>query len=92
MELVLHSLYDSITNTYMQPLCFRSQAESLRAFAHAANDLRSEISKSPSDYHIMNMGSFDDNNGKFTILPTPQRVATASQFVVKKTEETEVQL
>jgi hypothetical protein len=79
-KLNLYSIYDSKVKFYDRPMVFRNRGEALRAWEQAANDEKATISTHPADYALMEIGEFDDQNGKITCHPVPESLGLAVEF------------
>lgn len=78
------SVYDSKVESYLPPLYMKSKGEFLRAFAEAANDVKSNIGKYPSDYTGFELGTWDDSSCLFTPHVTPVSLGIALEFVTER--------
>jgi len=76
----IFSVYDSAAKTYCVPFFSDNVATAVRAFAHAANDPSSEISRFPSDFILFHFGNFDTSTCEM-ITTTPVKLAVAITLV-----------
>lgn len=81
MLLSVFSIYDAGISTWMPPLFARNKGEILRWFMEASNDSQSKISKYPSDYTLFEIGTWDDDKCKFSLLSTPVSIGIALEYV-----------
>ena len=81
MLMKIYSVYDSKVEAYLPPLFYKSKGEFLRAFAEAANDVKSNIGKYPADYTAFELGSWDDSSSSFDLHKTPLSLGVALEFV-----------
>lgn len=80
MELILCSIYDKASNTYVQPFCVRHMAEAKRMFSMSVNDKRDgSMSVHPEDFTLVRLGVFDDNSG-VVVCNGPERIANGTEF------------
>lgn len=63
MKLVLCSVQDTVAGVYSRPFCARSDAEAQRIFAQICVE-DPTVSKSPSDYRLYRLGTFDELEGE----------------------------
>lgn len=81
---MIHKIFavlDSKAETYTHPLIFKTKGEAIRSFSDEANNGNSQISRHPEDYTLFEVGSYDDSNATFDLLPTPTPVGKALEFV-----------
>lgn len=74
------SIYDSCAKTFLPPWYKPSVPEGVRDFRLLVLDPNSVVSKSPEDYVLFTLGTFDSDNGSFELLPAPERVISALQL------------
>lgn len=48
-----------------------------RSFSEAVNDSQTVIHKSPDDFHLYEIGEFDEETGVFVPLPVPVHIVSA---------------
>lgn len=58
------SIYDSKTECYSRPFFCLTQGEAVRTFADSTNDRASPFWRHSEDYHLYEIGGFDDHSGK----------------------------
>ena len=81
MKLEIYSVYDGKASYFMQPVFMQSRGHAVRNLMDSANDKTHFLGKNPEDYTLFYLGSFDDSDGKFDLLVTPEPVGKAIQFV-----------
>lgn len=81
MLLSVFAIYDAGISTWLPPLYFRNKGEATRWFMEAVNDSQSRLSKHPHDYTIFELGTWDDDKCKFSLLSTPVSVGLAIEYV-----------
>lgn len=79
MKLFVAAIFDSAAGVFNTPLFFRARGEAIRAFTNAVRNPDSDWAKSKSDYHLMFLGSFDDNSGTFENPSVPERIISANE-------------
>lgn len=77
MQLKMFSIRDSKAEIYNRPFFTHTLGEAEREFTRISNDPQSQISQFPEDYDLYYVGTYDDNSGKFTTLPTPEHITKA---------------
>ena len=65
MQLVCFTVFDSAVGAHIMPFFMRSNGEAVRAFTAEVNNPQSNIFKSPKDFTLLRIGTFDDNTGVF---------------------------
>lgn len=58
-SLKLFSIFDDKAKAFIAPFALPEFAQATRAFAQGMTDEKSELSKSPMDYSLFYIGSFD---------------------------------
>lgn len=86
MNLYIFAIYDSAGSFYKDPFMINNKGIALREFADACNNKETFLSKHPGDYTLFELGTFDQDTGKFDILPTPVSLGKALEFV-KRVQE-----
>lgn len=81
MKMQVFSVFDSKTKVFSQPNFLVNKGAALRAWMDACNDPQSNISKHPEDFTFFHIGEYDDENGTFENLKTPESLGCAIQFV-----------
>lgn len=80
MILLVFTVYDQAVKAYNAPMFMRSKGEALRSFADAANDEKSNIHRFSRDYSLWYVGTFDDSNCAFEVVP-PERLVGAHEVL-----------
>ncbi|AXH75720.1 MAG: nonstructural protein [Microviridae sp.] len=80
MQKSIFSVYDTKAKTFCTPFFSQNKNTALRDFKHACNDTGSHLFKSPEDYTLFELGSFDDESACFFIEPQPINIGLAIQF------------
>jgi len=87
MKANMYTVYDSKTQAYLQPFQARTRGEAIRSFTEAVNDQKTMFYKYPSDYTLFELGEWDDEDGKITMLEAKTNIGLATHF--KRVEDTE---
>lgn len=86
--LKLFSVYDSQTESFIQPFYSLTTASAIRSFTQAANDADHQFKQFGADFTLFELGEFDQSTAKFTLLPTPKSLGLALQFITpSRTDE-----
>lgn len=89
MMLNMYSIRDAKAEIFGPPFFKVTHGEVERDFRHLVNDEKSKIHLDPEDYDLYHMGRYDDNTGKFELLPSPQHMIKAIQVIAKKPKSLE---
>lgn len=71
---LVFSVYDSKAEAFLQPMFFVTRAVAVRAFGAAVRDDVHEFSKFAEDYTLFELGSFDEEAGKFELHDAPKAI------------------
>lgn len=87
MKLQVICVRDIPTNVYMPPMFFHHTGQALRAFEDQCRDKANELGKHPEQYELWKIGTWDDNDGGFTLVDTEgnsmrERLAAGSNYQV----------
>lgn len=77
MELKAFSIRDSKGEIFHTPFFKKSHGEAERDFAQLVRDSKSTLSQFPEDFDLYFLGVYDDVEGKFKSLDTPQHLVKA---------------
>lgn len=82
MNHAICSVRDSATDSFQRPFFVPAVAVAARVFGdecrRASDD--NPICGHPEDFELFELGTFDDSNGKFTMLDSPRSIARAVDF------------
>lgn len=76
----LFAIYDVKSNSYSPLKMAPSTANAIRQFTSLVNAKDTDESQYPNDFMLYELGSFDEQTGKFEILSEPQNLGLASNF------------
>lgn len=79
--LKVFSVHDSKAEAYLNPFYMRTTGEAIRAFSSTCNDEKTDFHKFPSDYTLVEIGSFDPSNGNITAHEKPIILSNASEYI-----------
>jgi len=80
MKQFMFALYDSKARVFCTPFFVPTQAVALRAFRHVANDEATQVSASPEDFTLFELGTWDDDKGRIVMLEQQINHGLATQF------------
>jgi len=69
------SVYDNVAQVFSHPFFAINVGSGTRDFYQACKDPASNIGRSPDDFNLYHLGSFDDVQATFEIFDAPVRVA-----------------
>ena len=75
------TVYDGKAEAYLTPFYFTTVGLAIRTFADSVSDRQHMFNKHPEDYTLFRVGAFDDNNCRFELLPTPEPIGKAIEFL-----------
>jgi len=76
------TIYDSKSETYLQPQYCKTKNECLRIFTDIvnSNDSQNQVAKHPEDYTLFEIGEYDDSIGSFSMLPASISLGNALEY------------
>lgn len=74
MKLVVVSIHDSALAAFMQPFFVPTTGMAVRSFTDEVKRAESPMFRHRSDYILYEVGSFDEETGKFENLDTPRQL------------------
>lgn len=80
MKRVICAVRDSALAAFMQPFFVPALGVASRSFADEVNRQESPMFQHPEDYVLYELGTFDEDSGRFDLLPDPRQVARASDL------------
>lgn len=81
MKVTVMAAYDKKARAFLQPYYVSHPDVGVRAFSQAVNTPDHQVHKFASDFSLYELGTFDDDSGKFDLLPQPKFVAEAVQLL-----------
>lgn len=64
MILRIYSIFDAVSQAYMQPFYCINEQVAQRHFRNLANDDQSNIGRNPKDFILFYLGTFDDSTAE----------------------------
>ena len=81
----IFTVFDSKAAAYLQPFYAHTKGVAIRQFSDAINgDPNHNFARHPEDFTLFDLGEYDDNTAKFFILPTPEAIGVAVEFLQPK--------
>jgi len=77
----IFSVHDSKAQAYLPPFYMRTKGEALRAFETTVKDTNTQFNKYPSDYTLVELGSFDEATGVIETWDKPIILENASVYL-----------
>ena len=76
------SIYDTKAQYYHLPYNLKNEAVAIRQFGDMVNDKETTINKHPEDYTLFKIGTWDDQNAKYSLEKTPKSLGTGVEFKI----------
>jgi hypothetical protein len=83
----LFSIYDSKAESFSNPVYLNSTGLAVRTFSDSVQDPESPFHQHPADYTLFELGTYEDTNAKFDLLPTPKSLFVAIEFITSTLKE-----
>lgn len=83
MKLIAVAVRDSAVDAFMRPFFVPSTAFGVRSFGDAVKDPQSPMATSPQDYALFELGSFDEETGRFENVESPRQLVRAQDIKEK---------
>lgn len=82
---IVVSVRDSATGIYGQPFFVAARAQAIRAFADEVNRKGpdNDLNKHPEDFELYAIAEFDDQEGRFGSIGTPEVLIRGKDCVTK---------
>ena len=81
MQVLYFSLYDSVGEYFLPPFSAVSDTVAARAVKHALVDSQNDVSKSPQDFSLYRLATFDDSSGLFAPQDPPVFITRCNQLI-----------
>lgn len=82
MIIKMFSIRDSKAEAFLQPFFSQNRNTAIRAFENTVNLSDNPMNQHPEDYHLFEVGSFDQASGE--VIPSTQPVAVMGAVEVHK--------
>lgn len=77
----IFALNDAKLGEFGQPFYFQARGQAVRFLQDLVKDGKTTISQHPEDFRLYMLGNYSPNTGTFENLPTPEYLASASDYV-----------
>lgn len=77
-------IYDSKAELYIAPFCMKARGEAIRAFTDSVNDPGNMIGAHPADFHLFEVGEFDDEAGMVSNYEPKVNIGNGLEFVADR--------
>jgi len=78
MKINVYAIKDAKAGIFHPPFFSQNHATATRSANHSARDAHSLSNSHPEDFAIYHIGTFDDESGKLSVMPTPDFVSNIS--------------
>lgn len=78
---LVFTVFDSAAGAYLTPFFMSSRGLAIRSFKAAANDGNHQFGQYPKDYTLFHLGQYDDSDGSFSLVPTPEPMGKAIEYL-----------
>lgn len=96
MLIKIFTVHDSKAEAFIQPFFAQTTGLATRSFEQAANETGHDFNRYAGDYSLFELGTFDQGNAQFNILPTPLNLGLAITYIncdtnagIRETAETQ---
>lgn len=86
MRMIAFAVYDRAACAYSAPFFQATRGLGERSFGEACADEKSQLSKTPGDFELFEVGSFDSEEGLFIPRSKPELLVTAQQVIAQRGE------
>lgn len=82
----MFSIRDSAADAYGRPFFMSSVGIAIRSFTDEVNraDKENQIYMHPEDFDLFELGEFDDETGRISLLDVPKQLALGRQVKVRE--------
>lgn len=74
-------IYDSKSESYRPPMCYKATGEAIREFADAVNDEKSFVAKHPADYTLFEIGEYNELQGILAMYEAKKNLGVATEYI-----------
>jgi len=82
--LIVCAVRDSAINAFVRPFYVPAVGAAIRGFSDEVNRKDSEMGNHVGDYELFELGEFEEETGKFRMLPEPRQLARAKDVLIPK--------
>lgn len=77
----IFSVHDAKAEAYLPPFYMRRTGEAERAFSANVKDTSTQFNQFPSDYTLVELGTFDEDTAQIKTYETPHIICNASTLL-----------
>lgn len=81
MELKIIAVYDRKLEAHMRPIFTPTLGAGIRSFQDELNRKESELHAHPEDYELRELGTWNDQTGRFINTPEIKAIAFGDQLI-----------
>lgn len=78
---MLFAIFDTKAEAFLRPFFLQNHAMAIRAFEQAANDENSDFHRYAADYHLFQIGEWDEHKGNLVNLDPNLNLGCALQYI-----------
>lgn len=75
------AIRDAKADAFLQPFFSQTIGTACRAVTEATSDSNHPFGKHAEDYALFQLGEFDDNQGRFKLLPQPLHISSVDMLL-----------
>lgn len=77
----IFTVYDSKAEAYLPPMFLHTKGLAIRSFTQAVNSAGHDFNKYAADFTLMEIGEWDDNDGKIDMYPAMKNIGCGIEFL-----------
>lgn len=81
MIITAYALFDAKVGVYHQPFFMLHRGQAIRATMELGSDLNTTVGRYPADFHLYEIGLYDDSTGTLSALPAPVALGPVASFL-----------
>lgn len=80
MSMKVFGIYDSKAECFLPPFMMKTKGEAIRALSGHVNDPEHNFCKFAADFTLFDLGSWDEQTGRYDLLATPHSIGILIEF------------
>jgi len=85
----MYSLKDTVAEVYLPLFPMKNAKEAIRATIQTGMNEKTQIGKTPEDFNLIQVASFDDNTGEITPLKNQVQYGSVKELLEQVKEQSE---
>lgn len=81
MILNMFTVYDIKAEAYLSPFYTATKGQAIRSFSDTCQEKGHQFNAHPEDFTMFHLGTYDNSDCTFEILPTPVPIGKAIEFI-----------